>query len=265
MMKIGTCSPRNILQPCALSGYKYQVDPYIGCEHHCYYCYALNQAETDWTQEILVYPDFAVQLEDELSSLEPQPIYFGWNSDPYQPAEEHHQHTRQALELLAERDFSVCILTKSYLVTRDIDVIARMPESSVGFSVAFQDEVVRQLFEANAPSNDKKVAGLKALKDAGIETYVLICPIIPFITDVEVCIEIVAPYADTIWFYALSIATEEDSNWQYLLKILHRHYPELTDQFRQAALSSDHPYWRELRTKIETIQKNTGLSMRIKL
>jgi DNA repair photolyase len=264
-LKVGICSPREILQSCELRGYRYQIDPYIGCEHHCYYCYALNYAETDWSEEILIYPDFVTQLERELSSLEPQPVYFGWNSDPYQPAEKTHRHTRQALELLADGGFSVCILTKSGLVTRDIEVIARMPESSVGFSVAFQDDGAREIFEANAPPNDQKIAALKTLKDAGIETYVLICPVMPFITDIEACIEMVAPYADTIWFYALSMVSEGDRNWQYILNILKRHYPELTEQFRQPAFSSGHPYWNKARAKIEALQLESGLNMRIEL
>lgn len=45
----------NVLTNCTLENYDYQVDPYIGCEHYCYYCYALNQAETDWTKEVLVF------------------------------------------------------------------------------------------------------------------------------------------------------------------------------------------------------------------
>jgi DNA repair photolyase len=264
-MKINTCSPRKIMQPCALGGYTYQIDPYIGCEHHCYYCYAHNSAETDWTQEILVHKDFRTQLLQELSVLDPQPVYFGWNSDPYQPAEVTHRHTRQALELLSERGFSVCILTKSDLVTRDIDLLTRMPDSSVGFSIVFHDDELRVLFEANAPPNHRKITGLKALREAGIDTYVLVTPIMPLITDVEACIDMVAAYADTLWFYGLSIDSESDRNWQYLRKILDIHYPDLTESYRQMAFSSDHPYWIELRSKLEGIRDKTGLDMRIHL
>jgi DNA repair photolyase len=264
-MKIGACSPRKILQPCELSGYRYQIDPYIGCEHHCYYCYALNQAETDWTQQILVYPDFAAQLAIELSSQKSQPIYFGWSSDPYQPVESTHQHTRRALELLAERDFSACILTKSDLVTRDIELIAQMPGSSVGFSIAFQIEDERGLFEAKAPPNRRRVAGLKALKEAGIQTYALICPIMPFITDVEACVEMVAPYADTIWFYALSMESEGHPNWRNVLEILNLHYPGLAESYRRSVFSSDHSYWTHLRGELKALQSKTNLNMKIEL
>jgi DNA repair photolyase len=264
-MEIKKCSPRKILQPCELSGYTYQIDPYIGCEHHCHYCYALNQAETDWTKEILVYPNFTEKLTRELSEIEPQPIYFGWYSDPYQPAEATYRHTRKALEILAARGFSVCMLTKSGLVTRDVDLLGRMPGSSVGFSIAFHEEDVRMLFEAKAPPNSQKVTALKALKAVGIETYVLICPILPFITDVESCIDMVAPYTDTIWFYALSINSERDRNWQYLVQVLECHYPDLVRQYRQIVFAGGHPYWAGLRCKLEEIQQQLGLQMEIRL
>jgi DNA repair photolyase len=176
-----------------------------------------------------------------------------------------HKHTRQALEILAERGFSVCILTKSGLVNRDIDLLAKMPGSSVGFSIAFQDDDVRILFEANAPPNNQKVATLKALKEAQIETYVLICPVMPFITDVEACIEMVASYADTIWFYGLSVNSEVDRNWQHLHHILDCHYPDCIEQYRKIVFSSDHPYWDELRGRLEEIQAKSGLDMEIHL
>ncbi|MBN1452905.1 MAG: hypothetical protein JW963_17940 [Anaerolineales bacterium] len=203
-------------------------------------------------------------MKRELSTIEPQSVYFGWNSDPYQTLERTCQHTRQALELLAQRGFSACILTKSDLVTRDIDIIAQMPGSSVGFSIAFQEERRREMFEANAPSNFRRVTALESLKRAGIETDVLICPIMPSITNVEVCIEMVASYADTIWFYALSMKAEQDANWQSLQSILAHHYPELVASYRQITFASDHPYWIELQGKLEEIQLKTGL-MRIRL
>ena len=264
-MKIRTCSPRKILQPCSLNKYNYQIDPYIGCEHHCHYCYALNQAETEWTEEILVHQDFIPQLNSELSKLESQPIYFGWNSDPYQPAESTYRHTRQSLELLAQRGFSVCILTKSDLVTRDIDVLVKMPECTAGFSIAIQDEDVRQLFEVSTPSNDRRVKALQRLRSAGVETYILICPVMPFLTDVEHLIEMVEPYADTIWLYALSMKNEGDRNWQDTQKVLDQHFPELTESYRQITFSTDHPYWTELRLRMQEIQTEKQLNLRIEL
>ncbi len=264
-MRVRRCSSRQILQPCSLEMFAYQLDPYIGCEHHCYYCYTLNQTEIDSAEEILMHHDIADQLSHELSALEPQTIYIGMNTDPYQPSEAIYQQTRQALELLAQQNFSVCILTKSDLVARDIDLLASMTGSSVGISIAFQDDHIRRLFEANAPPNERRIEALKKLKDAGLETYTLISPVMPFITDVESLIEMTAPYADTIWIYSLSIEGEGDRNWQNVRGILEHHFPEVTGQYRQIAFSSDHPYWAELQRKLEKIQLERRLNLRIKL
>ena len=69
--------------------------------------------------------------------------------------------------------------------------------------MAFHDEAVRELFEAFAPSNQRRLKALKTLKEAGLETYVLVCPVMPFTTDVDRVIEMVAPDSDTIWVYPL--------------------------------------------------------------
>lgn len=264
-MKVYKYSSRQILQPCSLEMFDYQIDPYIGCEHHCHYCYTLNNAETDSTKEILMHQDIVGQLNQELSKFEPQAIYLGMNTDPYQPSERTHQQTRQVLELLAQQGFSVCILTKSDLIVRDIDLLTSMPRSSAGISIAFQDEHIRRLFELKAPPNKNRVEALKKLKDAGIETYTLINPVMPFISVVESLIEMIATYADTIWLYGLSMESEEDRNWQNVRDILDRHFPELTEKYKQIAFSADHPYWTDLHQKLKKIQKQKQLNLRIEL
>jgi len=264
-MKVRESSGIKILQPCSLEWFDYQIDPYVGCEHHCLYCYTLNQNDTEKTGEIRTYEDLAGQLIEELFRLRPQTIYVGMNSDPYQPCEKIYQQTRKVLELLACRKFSVCVLTKSDLILRDIDLLKKMPGSSAGFSIAFQDEKVRKLFEAKAPSNRKRLRALKKLKKAGIETYTLITPVMPFITDVNRIIQKVSPHSDTIWIYGLNMKAEKDRNWQNLKGILEKHFPDRLDQYREIAFSSSHPYWVELRERLEATQRADKLNLKIEL
>ncbi len=264
-MKVNRCSRRKILNPCSLEMHNYQIDTYIGCEHFCHYCYALNKAETNWGKEIFIHENFVERLTEEISSLDSEDIYMGMNSDPYQPSERIFKQTRKALEVFAKRGFSASVLTKSGLVTRDIDLFAKMPGSSVGFSIAFQDERTRQLFEKNAPSNKERIEALKRLKSAGIPTYTLICPVMPFITDIESVIELVAPYSDTIWVYKLHMESENDKNWLNVKSILDRHFPELTEQYQKIAFSKNHPYWKEIRHKLEEIKSKKCLNLKIEL
>lgn len=264
-MKVRETSGNRILQPCSLEWFEYQIDPYVGCEHHCYYCYTLNQNDTEKTGEIVMYRDIAGQLIEELSGLEPQTVYMGMNSDPYQPCEKIYQQTRKVLELLACRRFSVCILTKSDLILRDTDLLQDMPGSSAGFSIAFQGEKVRKLFEAKAPPNQRRIEALKKLKQESIETYTLITPVMPFITDVNQIIQEVSPYSDTIWIYSLNMEAEKDRNWQNLKEILERHFPDHLDEYREIAFSSTHPYWGGLRQELESIRQEKKLNLRIEL
>lgn len=264
-MKVSLCSNRPILQACSLERYAYQCDPYIGCEHRCSYCYVLNQAETDWSREIQAHRDFAVRLRAELLPLKPQTIYFGMNTDPYQPVEEKRRDTRQALELLVEFGFSACILTKSDLVVRDIELFQNMNDCSIGFSLAFQAEEVRSRFEPYALSNQRRIAALKKLKEAGIETYVLICPVMPYITNVETLIEGLAPIADTIWIYQLRMRSESDRNWKNISRLLNVYFPGISEKYRQIAFAEDHAYWIDLASTLEDIRLSRGLELKIEL
>ena len=260
-MRTGYCSRRNILHPSTLLDFKYEMGPYYGCEHDCLYCYVQNDTERTPTGEILIHRDFERQLGEELFSLEPQTIYVGMDTDPYQPVEEKFKHTRQALELFAERGFTACILTKSDLVTRDIDLLTSMPGSSVGTSVAFQTEHTRTKFEICSPSIRRRIDALRKVKEAGIETYALICPVMPLITNVGMQMDMLAPFADTIWIYRLKMQSESDPNWRNTRTIIERFFPEILNEFKEISFAETHSYWHELKSRLEGIKKMGALNL----
>lgn len=264
-MKVSTCSYRPILVPCGLENFDYQVDPYVGCEHSCHYCYVLNQAETDWTKEIFVYNDITGQLSGELEKISPQKIYMGYYTDPYQPCETEQCQTRKALKLFLENGFSASILTKSDLVVRDMDLLKEMDHASVSVSVAFNDNHIRQQFEAKTIDTEDRIAALSKLREAGIKTSALICPVIPFITDVVPLIDMLEPHTDVIWIYGLSINERSDKNWQNVQNILNSHFPKLREQTESAVFSADNSYWIQLRQELEKLQKYRQLNLNIRL
>ena len=264
-MEVGLCTPRPILQPCGLEGHTYQVDPYVGCEHDCRYCYAQNNAEVDWPRQVLIHRDLRQRLAQELEDVEPQSIYIGMNSDPYQPAEERRLQTRAVLELLADRGFSVCVLTKSPLIARDLDLFKRMDDPYLGVSIAFQDEEVRRLFEGNAPPNGSRVQTLQTLRRAGIRTYVLVCPVMPEITDVEAIVRMVAPSVEHVYVYRLRMNAETDANWRSIEPILHAHDPELPDRYLRIAFCKEDPYWRSLSARLRDLAAPNGIELSIEV
>ncbi len=265
MMKIKPCAKRPVLNPCTLEGRNYQIDPYIGCEHYCYYCYALNQTETDWRKEIRMHKDITSQLESELEGIPPQTIYMGWQTDPYQPCEAEYRQTRQVLELLLEKGFSASILTKSDLVLRDTDLLQQMNAAGVSVSVAFNDNRTRRMFEANTMDTEKRVAALRQLKAAGVRTGALLCPVIPYITDAIQLIELLAPCTDLTWIYGLGINDRSGQNWRHLHKILGREFPDLLEQIEPAVFSSEHSYWTQLRDELVALKNDRQLNLNIRL
>jgi DNA repair photolyase len=73
MIKVSDCSFRPVVESCGLDNINWQIDPYIGCEHQCYYCYAFEKAETDWSKEMQMHYDISAQLEMELNSMKINP------------------------------------------------------------------------------------------------------------------------------------------------------------------------------------------------
>ncbi len=264
-MKVSTCSYRPVLVPCRLENCDYQIDPYVGCEHSCYYCYALNQAETDWSKEVLTYKDIAGQLSGELENVSPQTIYMGYYTDPYQPCEAEYRQTRQVMELLLEKNFSVSILTKSDLIVRDMDILRDMGHASISISAAFNDNRIRQIFEGNTIDIEARIRALQELREAGIQTSALICPVIPYITNVTSLIEVLAPYTDAIWIYGLSIEDRSDRNWQNVQGLLQTHFRDLKEQIETVLFTKEHSYWAELRQQLTDLQKDRKSDLRIHL
>jgi DNA repair photolyase len=262
-MHIKPCNNRPVLNPCTLKDRNYQVDPYIGCEHYCYYCYALNQAETDWRTDVLMHQDITGQLASELAGIPPQTIYMGWQTDPYQPCETDYRQTRKVLELLLEKGFSASILTKSDLVLRDTDLLQKMDTATVSVSVAFNDNDTRRLFESNTMDTEKRINAIKKLRSAGLRTSALICPVIPYITDVIPLIDRLAPHTVKIWIYGLSMIDRSDPNWQNMESILDTHFPDLSKQIETVVFSKNHLYWEKLRQELEQLQKDRQLNLSI--
>ena len=125
-MKVVQLTPSRVLEPSTLDFFGYEIGPYVGCEHRCLYCYTQNEPEIDWDHEVGVLPEIGPKLAKELDEIEPQVIFIGRDTDPYQPIEAEYRHTRTALEEMLKRGFSASILTKSDLVIRDLELLKKV-------------------------------------------------------------------------------------------------------------------------------------------
>ncbi|WP_062204674.1 PA0069 family radical SAM protein [Aureimonas sp. AU12] len=174
------------------------INPYRGCEHGCVYCFARPthaymglSPGLDFESKLFAKPNAAELLEDEISrrGYEPRSIAIGTNTDPYQPIEKTRRIMREILEVLEAAHHPVGIVTKSALVTRDIDILSRMAAkglAKVALSVTTLDRRLARTMEPRAATPAKRLETVRQLSDAGIPTMVMTAPIIPGLTDHEI-------------------------------------------------------------------------------
>lgn len=174
------------------------INPYRGCEHGCVYCFARPthaymglSPGLDFEAKLFAKTGAAELLERELSApgYQCKTIAIGTNTDPYQPIEKQHRIMRSILEVLARADHPVGIVTKSHLVTRDIDILAPMARKGlvkVALSVTTLDRQLARSMEPRAATPERRLEAIRELSEAGIPTSVMVAPIIPGLTDSEI-------------------------------------------------------------------------------
>ena len=171
------------------------INPYQGCEHGCIYCYARpSHAYLELSPGL----DFETRLYAKVNAIEllrtelgrkgyvPSPIALGANTDCYQPVERRYRLTRGIIELLAECDHPLTIVTKSALVERDLDLLAPMARKNLVrayVSIGTLDRKLARRLEPRAASPQRRLDTLRALSSAGVPCGVMVAPVIPALSD----------------------------------------------------------------------------------
>ena len=179
-------------------GFDVSINPYRGCEHGCVYCYARPSHEflgmsagLDFESKIVVKYDAAKLLRKTLSDKKwkPQTLAMSGVTDPYQPIEKKLRITRGCVEVLAECNHPLVIITKNYLVTRDMDYLAKLAEIGavkVVLSITSLDKIITDTMEPRTSRPQKRLKAVRELTEAGIPVHVNIAPVIPGLTDNEI-------------------------------------------------------------------------------
>ncbi|MCS7124629.1 MAG: radical SAM protein [Candidatus Bathyarchaeota archaeon] len=162
----------------------YVVNPYVGCEHGCAYCYAryvkrFTGYMEPWGEFVDVKINAPTLLQQETRRKKVGRVWVSGLCDPYQPLEKRYNLTRKCLEILLKRGWPVTIQTKSTLVLRDIDLIKGYGNVEVTLTITTADEGIRQIFEPKAPSIRERLEVLEKLHSAGVKTCVMIAPLLP--------------------------------------------------------------------------------------
>lgn len=179
-------------------GFDVSLNPYRGCEHGCVYCYARPTHEflgmsagLDFESKIVVKYDAPRLLREELAKpiWTPKTLVMSGVTDPYQPIEKKLKITRRCVEILAECNHPLAIITKNYLVTRDIDQLSKLAKIDavkVILSITSLRPEITNTMEPRTSRPQKRLQAVRELSEAGIPVYVNIAPVIPGLTDDEI-------------------------------------------------------------------------------
>jgi DNA repair photolyase len=186
---------RSALNPVKGMGFKWSLNPYMGCVHRCTFCYVRHfehrsdrPSDDGYGSSIRVKTNIADVLRRELAraSWAYESVVVGAATDPYQPAEGRYKLTRSCLEALRDAANPFSIITRGPMIVRDLDVLveaALRADVSVTFSIPTLDENVWRKTEPSTAHPRQRLRALRALVAAGIKTGVGMAPILPGISD----------------------------------------------------------------------------------
>ena len=162
----------------------YTINPYVGCEHGCTYCYARFMKRFTghmerWGEFVDVKINAPSLLQREIKRKGAGRVWISGICDPYQPLEKKYELTRGCLEILLLHHWPITIQTKSPLLLRDIELFEKFNDAEVTMTIATADENIRRIFEPKAPSIRERIEALQKLHSRGIKTSVMIAPMLP--------------------------------------------------------------------------------------
>lgn len=205
-------------------------------------------------------------LREQLKKPHKGTVFLSSLTDPYQPLEKKYEITRKILQELlhgmkTNPELKVSILSRSYFVTRDIDLFKQFGDTiEVGFSINTLDESYRRNFEPVAAPAKRRLEELKELHDNGIRTYVGLGPVLPYFTKPE---ELYKEFdkAGVSWVFTESFNTR-GANWPEFKRILDSKYPELVPEYEKIYFTKNE--WHDkMRREIESLAEKYGIETHI--
>ena len=195
-MKIREIESKSILSSSKV--YDYVVNPYVGCQHGCSYCYAtfmrrFTGHKEPWGEFVDIKTNAPELLAKEIKKKKKGTVWVSGVTDPYQRLEKKYELTRRCLDILAAHDWPVIVQTRSALVLRDIDIFKKSERIEVGLSITTAKDEIRKAFEPHASSIVSRLSTIESLHQNGVRTYAMIAPILP---EAEKLVELLAGKVD---------------------------------------------------------------------
>lgn len=248
---------KSIVSKSGISGQTYAINPYVGCQHACRYCYA--QFMSHFSGHIEPWGRY-VDVKHWKPIANPHrydgsTIFLSSVTDPYQPIEASEMRTRAALEQLVGTTAKISVTTKSDLVLRDLDLLRKFDDVTIAFSINTLDDTFRSDMD-DAASVARRLDAMRVVHDAGIRTVCFVAPIFPGITNVEAIVDAVSDRCDEIWCDSLNM---RDAYKVRIMEYIKHRHPSLLPMYKSIYDDGDRSYWDNLLGDIKRITSERGI------
>jgi DNA repair photolyase len=274
-MLIKEIHAKSIIVKSKLPDADYVVNPYVGCQFACLYCYAsfmgrfVNEPLENWGNYLYVKANAVELFKKEYQRLKfidnkPPRLMMSSVTDIYQGAEKQYKLAEGILSYCQEQQFSglISILTKSPLVLRDIDIFKGLSNIEVGLTVTSTEDSISRFLEINAPSAKRRFETLTKLNEQGIKTYAFIGPLLPhFRYDHHALEDFIRALADT---GVKSVYVEHINLKPYIVKRMNTQLADSSHEvqaiYQQAKFR---PHQERLQAMILPLLDKYGLTIRL--
>ncbi len=258
-MKISHRPTPGIMTKSKLPASDYAVNPYLGCPHKCRYCYAcfmkrFSGHDEPWGEFIDIKEFPPIKNPAQYTGKK---IFIGSVTDSYNPYEKEFKKTRSILEQFIGVDAAITISTKSDLILRDLDILTRLADVTVAFSINTLDESFRADMD-HAATIAQRISSMKTLHEHGIHTAAFISPIFPGITIVEDIVTATKGFADVYWLENLNL---RGSFRQDIMQYIAEKYPEHLPLYKAIYRDKDKSFWITLSQQLEAYAREHDLNM----
>jgi DNA repair photolyase len=263
MLKIREIKVKSIITKSGLD-VDYVINPYVGCQHACIYCYArfmkrfTNHHEL-WGQFLDVKINSAELILKDSKKYKNKSIMISSVTDLYQPAERKYKLMRGILKNLIPLKPDLSILTKSDLIVRDIDLLKQFKKCIAGVSLSLLDDKIRKEVEPFASSIKRRIDTIKRLKQVGIKTFIFISPMFPYLNDWKEIIERTRNFVDEFWFENLNLYPSLRYN---IFQWLKNYHPELVKKYQEIYFTKN-DYWKNIEKEIKDFSKKNNFNFKI--
>ena len=255
---------KSIITKSNLPDADYVINPYVGCSHACVYCYArfmrrFTGHKERWGQFIDVKINADKIFPKKTEKYRNKSIFLSSVTDPYNQLEKKYEITRKIIYKLIDLQPVLGIQTKSSLITRDIDLLKKIKNCSVGFTITSDSNDITRIFEPGASVFDDKIEALKQLHENGINTYIFIGPILPYITNWENIISVSKEYSNKFMFENANL---HGTIWKDVKTTIYKYFNSLYSKYEKFYLKRA-GYWEKEKKKIIKFCIENGLDYKI--